>query len=961
MKAPDNLTEQFKEAARKQEDTSVGFPSMDRVWSRVEARLDEDERDKQKKIIPFRKSSWKKGMAAAVLVLLGMGLAYIIGRWKSDPAPQQYVQQKPQSHEPSGLQRKANDTPVLVQAKDKPEPVSKPGVGRHKQAKHNTTTNHSPAPVVAVHTDHTKGQPGKERSVTAIAAAKPGLENEPSQVSGPRTINGQVLDLSGESAVGAAIKIKGTTTGTVTDADGRYTLQVPAGTHTLEMRSLTGETQEIDISKAKGYLVTTLERSNATLDEVQIYGRQVLRSTDVGSAGRVTSEDIAKRPVTNLNRVMEKPVAVLQPNVRYNGNAAPVTRNQADKAQDKTITIAKQSGVTSEDITRQPAPSITKALEGQVAGLQVTSGGGQPGSNALLSIRGTGSLSASSRPLIVLDGVVYSGDLTEIEPQDVVEVSVLKDATATAIYGARGANGVILIRTKSQKGLQHRSFFGRSWNKVKRLFKGKKQRYSSVVPAAMIPVAESSNGESYNPLVENPFESPSREPLSTFSIDVDNASYTNIRRMIRNGQAVPQDAVRIEEMINFFKYHYPQPADQHPFAIHTEYSYAPWNPVHKLLKIGLQGKIIPEAQLPASNLVFLVDVSGSMADANKLPLLQASMKLLTGKLRAKDKVSIVVYAGAAGLVLPPTSGNEKEKIIAALERLEAGGSTAGGEGIELAYKIARENFIPGGNNRVILATDGDFNVGSSSDADMQTLIEAERKSNVFLTCLGYGMGNYKDSKMELLADKGNGNYAYIDNIDEANRFLVKEFGGTIYSIAKDVKLQIEFNPAYVQAYRLIGYENRKLRTEDFVNDAVDAGELGSGHTVTALYEIIPAGISSRFLPAAQPPLKYTESQSAGRKGFADELATVKFRYKKPQEDKSIEMIKPIGHEPVRLASSSGDYKLAAAVAWFGLRLRSSVLVPDMNKEHILLLAAAGAGDDRDGYVAELRQLIRSAQ
>jgi Ca-activated chloride channel homolog len=392
----------------------------------------------------------------------------------------------------------------------------------------------------------------------------------------------------------------------------------------------------------------------------------------------------------------------------------------------------------------------------------------------------------------------------------------------------------------------------------------------------------SSNDEDYNTFVENEFESPKSSPLSTFSIDVDNASYTNICRFINGGQTVPKDAVRVEEMMNFFKYQYPQPLDNNPFSINTEYSDCAWNNKHKLVKIGLQGKNIPTENLPASNLVFLIDVSGSMSDENKLPLLVQSLKILVEQLRKEDKVAIVVYAGAAGLVLPPTAGNDKKTIIESLEKLNAGGSTAGGQGIELAYKIAEDNFIKDGNNRVILATDGDFNVGASSDNDMERLIEKKRKTDIFLTCLGYGMGNYKDSKLETLADKGNGNYAYIDNIQEANRFLGKEFKGSMFAIAKDVKIQIEFNPKHVQSYRLIGYENRKLRAEDFKNDAIDAGELGSGHSVTALYEIIPTGIKSDFFDD-NTTLKYSKVQPTENNN--DELATIKFRYKKPDSSK----------------------------------------------------------------------------
>ncbi|MCO6175619.1 von Willebrand factor type A domain-containing protein [Flavobacterium sp. NRK F10] len=466
--------------------------------------------------------------------------------------------------------------------------------------------------------------------------------------------------------------------------------------------------------------------------------------------------------------------------------------------------------------------------------------------------------------------------------------------------------------------------------------------------------AIATDNEDYGTLVENEFESPKQSPLSTFSIDVDNASYTNIRRFLNYGQEVPKDAVRVEEMVNFFKYDYAQPKGNHPFAIETEYSDCPWNENHRLLKIGLQGKEIPTQNLPHSNFVFLIDVSGSMSSPNKLPLLKEAMKILVNQLREKDKVAIVVYAGAAGLVLPPTSGTKKETILNALDQLQAGGSTAGGAGIQLAYKIAQENFIKGGNNRIILATDGDFNVGASSDNDMERLIEEKRKSGVFLTCLGFGMGNYKDSKMEILADKGNGNYAYIDNIQEANRFLGKEFKGSMFAIAKDVKIQIEFNPKHVQSYRLIGYENRKLRPEDFKNDAIDAGELGSGHTVTALYEIIPVGVQSDFFQKTDE-LKY--SNVTNNQNYSDELATIKFRYKKPDGEKSIEIVQTIKDQSVALAQSSEDFKFSTAVAWFGLKLRNSKLIHKKSNADIKVLAKQGKSKDTEGYRAEFIRLV----
>ncbi|MET3536167.1 vWA domain-containing protein [Chryseobacterium limigenitum] len=466
----------------------------------------------------------------------------------------------------------------------------------------------------------------------------------------------------------------------------------------------------------------------------------------------------------------------------------------------------------------------------------------------------------------------------------------------------------------------------------------------------------SNTDEEYNSLVENPFESTKNQPVSTFSIDVDNASYSNIRRMINYGSIVDKDAVRIEEMINYFKYDYSQPENKQPFGINTEYSDSPWNPNHKLVKIGLQGKNIAMENLPNSNIIFLIDVSGSMDESNKLPLLKSSFKVLLDQLKPQDKVGIVVYAGNAGTVLEPTSAAEKETIIKALDKLQAGGSTAGGEGIELAYKLAQENFIKGGNNRVVLATDGDFNVGVSSEKGLETLIEEKRKTGIFLTCLGYGMGNYKDNRLETLADKGNGNYAYIDNLQAANKFLGREFAGSMYTIAKDVKIQIEFNPKFVKSYRLIGYENRKLRNEDFTNDKIDAGELGSGHTVTALYEVIPTGVSSAYAPK-ESKLKY--SSTSATENFGDELATIKFRYKKPDGDKSTEITKVVKDSDESISQSSPDFKFAASVAWFGLVLRDSKLIREKDLNAIEDLAKEGKNKDEEGYRSEFIRLVES--
>jgi Ca-activated chloride channel family protein len=472
--------------------------------------------------------------------------------------------------------------------------------------------------------------------------------------------------------------------------------------------------------------------------------------------------------------------------------------------------------------------------------------------------------------------------------------------------------------------------------------------------------APETSSESYASISENQFRTALKNPLSTFSIDVDAASYTNLRRYINNGGLPPADAVRIEEMINYFDYDYAQPKGNDPVSITTEISSAPWNTSHKLVKIGLQGKKITTDRLPASNLVFLIDVSGSMDVPNKLPLLVSSFKLLTEQLRPADKVAIVVYAGQAGMVLPSTPGDQKIKIKEALGQLSAGGSTAGGQGIELAYKIASDNFIKDGNNRVILATDGDFNVGASSDDEMQKLIENKRKSGIFLTVLGYGMGNYKDSKMEVLADKGNGNYAYIDNITEARKVLISEFGGTLFTVAKDVKLQVEFNPAKVQAYRLVGYENRMLKARDFNDDLKDAGEMGAGHTVTALYEIIPVGVKSSFSGNVDE-LKYQSEKRPAVSSNSKELLTVKLRYKKPDGNVSKLITQPVIDNMLSFQQTSENFRFSAAVAEFGMLLRQSAFKQNASFDHVISSAQNAIGKDNEGYRAEFVKLAKSAK
>jgi Ca-activated chloride channel homolog len=467
------------------------------------------------------------------------------------------------------------------------------------------------------------------------------------------------------------------------------------------------------------------------------------------------------------------------------------------------------------------------------------------------------------------------------------------------------------------------------------------------------------NTEEYESIVENRFLAATENPLSTFSIDVDGGSYSNMRRYLQQGQLPPSGAVRIEELINYFHYDYPQPVGNDPFSINTEIGNCAWNPEHKLVMIGLQGKKIPVENLPASNLVFLIDVSGSMMEPEKLPLVQRSLSMLVDQLREQDRVSLVVYAGNAGLVMPSTSGFEKKKIKDAIERLEAGGSTAGGAGIQLAYKVAEQHFVKGGNNRVILCTDGDFNVGPSSDSDLLDMIEKEKKSGVFLTVLGFGMGNYKDSKMEKLADKGNGNHAYIDNENEARKVLVNEFGGTLFTIAKDVKLQIEFNPAIVQAYRLIGYENRMLNKEDFNSDSKDAGELGSGHTVTAIYEIIPVGVRNEF-PESVDPLKYQKKIKPVNSIAGNEIMNIKFRYKTPDGEKSKLIEHALVYPLQTVNETSVNFRFVSAVAQFGMLLRNSAFKQQSSFDRTYVMAKNALGKDSEGYRSEFLELIRDA-
>ena len=584
-----------------------------------------------------------------------------------------------------------------------------------------------------------------------------------------------------------------------------------------------------------------------------------------------------------------------------------------------------------------PVPGAQVFVAGTVIGTLTDGTGGYsltnvPAGEQVVTVRLIGYRELSRRVTVVAGQTVevdFAVEQTTLRLRDIVVTGVVDAASTPAGTVLRGPTSISTSARSAASGLYARIDF---------------------------------NTESYARIEENDFRLVSASPLSTFSIDVDRASYANVRRFIEAGERPPVDAVRIEEMINYFPYEWNDMSGDHPFAVETEVWDAPWKSEHRLVRIGLRAPFVETAHLPPSNLVFLLDVSGSMSPPDKLPLLKKAFALLVEQLRPQDRVAIVVYAGAAGLVLPSTPGSRRGKILHALERLEAGGSTAGGAGIALAYDVARKHFIEGGNNRVILATDGDFNVGASSDGEMVRLIEEERESGIFLTVLGFGTGNLKDSKMEQIADHGNGNFHYVDRLLEARKVLVEEMGGTLLTVAKDVKLQVEFNPARVAAHRLIGYENRLLADEDFNDDTKDAGELGAGHTVTALYEVVPVGVPLprgdvdplRYRPVAEPPAGDVDPPSL----FEDELLYVKVRYKDPDGAES----KLLAHAVAdRSGSPSGGFRFAAAVAGFGMLLRDSPHAGSYTLDDVIRLAERGKGVDPRGYRGEFIRLVETVR
>jgi len=654
--------------------------------------------------------------------------------------------------------------------------------------------------------------------------------------------------------------------------------------------------------------------------------------------------------------------AAAQPPARA---AAPAAPAPADMARDRTI-----SGLVT-DSRHRPLPGVTVLVKGTTRGASTAADGRYalwvPNAGAAtLVFSSIGYLTQERRiGATRMLSVTLAEDYKQLSEVVVTgyggeQRRLVTGAVSSTVAGR--ASGVLIRGASAVHGKKGKQRDQADYQSLADYEASPSSGYAPSPPATLPARDEAGAGDTYAHVAENKFLEVKRVPLSTFALDVDAASYANVRRFLNEGQLPPRDAVRVEEMLNYFRYDYAAPpaGSPDPVRISTELAACPWNPAHQLARIGIQARKVETAKLPPANLVFLVDVSGSMMSPDRLPLVQAGLKLLVKQLRPQDRVALVVYAGAAGLVLPPTPGSQPQLILDAIDGLQAGGSTAGGAGLRLAYSTARQHFNKEGNNRVILASDGDFNVGESSDAALEQLIVDERESGVFLTVLGCGRGNLRDARMEALADKGNGNYAYLDNLDEAGRVLVAQFGGTLFTVAQDVKLQVEFNPARVAHYRLVGYENRLLEAEDFNNDRKDAGELGAGHTVTALYEIVPVGAAAPLVD----PLKYqTEKVTPAslQQFITQDVLTVKLRYKEPQGSTSKLLAQPLVGAPVAIEKASPNFRFAAAVAQFGMLLRQSEQRGTATWAATERLADGARGADTDGYRAELVRLVRLAE
>ena len=733
-------------------------------------------------------------------------------------------------------------------------------------------------------------------------------------------IHGIVSDENGEAIPFANVIVLQSgrqITGTTTDFDGKFKIKaLQPAQYNVRVSCVGFQAEEKQGVIVKGNQLTLVDfrlQSGVKLEEVQIVSYNIpMIEKDGTSKTTVTGSDLFP--------------------YRGAGGRGHTSYDSYPQVTPRRISNTSTTTVSGSDIQRLPSRGAAAAVT-TVAGVQDNSG-------VIGSIQGTRDQSIDT----FIDGVKVRGSAAL--PQAAMEQVRIVPSGVPAQYGD-ATGGVI-------------SFLGDMSIGAPGLSGIDSERSVSRKRRKLQPEGLTAGYDLYR---QQSFKNVFAEPLSTFSIDVDAASYSQIRRSLNMGSLPAVEIVRIEEMINYFKYDYPQPLDDKPFSITTEVSSCPWNSANQLVHIGLQGKELDIKERPKNNLIFLIDVSGSMSSEDKLPLLKRSLRLLVNELEETDKISIVVYAGAAGLVLPSTSGDKKHQILDAIDRLSSGGSTAGGAGIELAYSIAEKEFIKKGNNRVILCTDGDFNVGVSSDEGLEKLIEKKRETGVFLTVLGFGTGNFQDKKMETLADKGNGNFAYIDNLQEAQKVLVQEFWGTLFTIAKDVKIQVEFNPANVLAYRLIGYENRRLAAEDFNDDRKDAGELGAGHTVTALYEVIPVGGElSSGLPLVDS-LKYQLTKPSISTQHEEELLTVKLRYKKPDEDVSKLIVQPLLNKTVPLAESSDNMRFSAALSHFGMILLDRELKVTQRVgqiQEVIEMAEQSKGADDDGRRAEFVRLAELA-
>ncbi|MFP9099268.1 YfbK domain-containing protein [Flavobacterium sp. RHBU_24] len=965
MENHDKIYKQFETAARNSEDKK-GFDRMDAVWNRVEEKLD---RNKERRAARL----WKyTGIAALLLLFVTIGFEMTKSKNTLEPNvnPEQNItvidtQKVKEAFPPKTELHNAQEQVVVSE-------LNNQTVGSTNALKDDKVLGTNGSYIVEGDSVHftAKRKIGKvwsSRSDKSTAwirdnSEKTAAEEAPKaeelakskettwadKETATTNYTGIIIENStGLPLPGVTVIVKRTANTVQTDLDGKFSIQAQKG-EILAISYIGFQTQEIKLGD-KLALNIMLQEDASTLEEVVVVGYgTTVKEAFTGSATKIDAKDLEFKTPSDNSGFIKGDIAA---GYSTTSKGYDDTNSKVGVIIRPKVTQNNLQGIALKSLSERAKEDGKKALAVYDITVGVNYELEKEAEKPVASTGGLGAIRANSNPLYIINGTEVNPDIIDqIDPAYIKSFKVIKETEAVKLYGGKAANGAIIVKTKKLGGAKKKKF-----EELVQEYKLSDKDLNTYDGYSKIPV----DSEEYGVFEENKFESPVTTPLSTFSIDVDNASYTNVRRFINMGQMVPKDAVRVEEMINFFKYDYPQPKGDDPFSINTEYSECPWNPQHKLLKIGLKGKEYKKRDLPSSNFVFLIDVSGSMADANKLPMLKKNMKVLVEKMRSEDQIAIVVYAGAAEVLLPSTSGDEKQVILNALSKLEANGTTAGGDGIKLAYETAEENFIEDGNNRVIMATDGDFNVGASSDAEMETLIEEKRKSGVFLTCLGYGMGNYKDSKLETLADKGNGNYAYIDTDEEADRFLGKEFVGSMYAIAKDVKIQIEFNPLHVQSYRLIGYENRKLNDEDFANDSVDAGELGSGHTVTALYEIIPQGVKSSFAVAAD--LKYSNTGPRNSATYQDELATIKFRYKKPDGDVSKQITAIIPDKFKSLDDASGDFKFAAAVAWFGLKLRDSKLVPDKKAAAIIQLARDANLKDKEGYREEFINLVNRVE